>query len=143
MNGTRPNLNVVTLGVSDLKRSVKFYRDGLGLPTSAKEDDPIAFFSLNGTVLALFGRKSLAEDAGVSYEGGGFPGFTLAQNVRSEKEVDQAFEAVRRLGAKVVKEPQKASWGGYSGYFADPDGYLWEVAYNPFWKLDDKGNVSL
>lgn len=139
----RPNLNVVTLGVSDLRRSLRFYKDGLGWPTSAKGSDPIAFFELNGTVLALFDRKSLAEDAGVGSEGGGFSGLTLAQNARSEKEVDETIELVRGLGAKIVKEPQKAAWGGYSGYFADPDGHLWEVAYNPFWKIDEKGTVSL
>lgn len=139
----RPNLNVVTLGVRDFKRSLDFYKNGLGWPTSAKSGDPIAFFELNGTILALFDRKSLAEDAMVSPRGSGFSAVTLAHNTRSEKEVDEVFDQVRKCGAKVLKEPEKTSWGGYSGYFADPDGHLWEVAYNPHWRIDRKGNVSL
>lgn len=103
----------------------------------------IAFFDLNGTVLELFEREALAKDAGVSHEGSGFPGFTLAHNVRSENEVDELFDEVRKAGARILKEPKKTDWGGYSGYFADPDGYLWEVAYNPSWNFDEKGRVLL
>lgn len=92
-------------------------------------------------MLELFDREALAKDAGVSHEGSGFPGFTLAYNAQSEKEVDEVFEQMRKSGAKIVKEPHKTDWGGYSGYFADPDGFLWEVAHNPIWKYDDKGRV--
>lgn len=139
----QPSLSVVTLGVSDFARSLDFYKKGLGWPTKATKNDDIAFFKLNGTLLALYDRKGLAEDAGVDSKGRGFPGITLAHNVRSEKEVEESFKLVRKLGAKVVKKPQKTSWGGYSGYFADPDGYLWEIVYNPHWKLDRRGSPVL
>ena len=139
----KPSISVVTLGVDDLGRSLEFYKNGLGWPTTAAKDDPIAFFQLNGAILALYDRSSLAEDANVGPRGSGFSGMTLAQNVGSEEEVDEIFSHVAKLGAKIPKKPQKASWGGYSGYFEDPDGHLWEVAYNPYWKLDRKGNVVL
>jgi uncharacterized protein len=138
-----PSLSVLTLGVVDFGRSLDFYKRGLKWPTKAKKKDGIAYFKLNGTVLALYGKRGLAEYAGVNPEGSGFPGITLAHNVRREKDVDRVFERVTKLGAKVVKKPQKTSWGGYGGYFADPEGYLWEVVYNPRWKLDRKGSVVL
>ncbi len=138
-----PSLSVVTLGVAHFGRSLDFYKKGLGWPTKATKRNNIAFFRLNGTVLALYNKDSLAEDVGVSPKGSGFPGITLAHNVRSEKEVDTLLSKVPRLGGKVVKKAQKASWGGYSGYFSDPDGHLWEVVYNPFWKLDRKGSIVL
>lgn len=124
---------MITLGVADLAKSVKFYRDGLGFP---KMDSPpeVAFFTLNGSWLGLYGREALAEDATVSPEGSGFRGFTLAHNVTSEAEVDKTIKQALSAGATLVKPGQKVFWGGYSGYFKDPDGYLWEVAHNPlFW----------
>jgi uncharacterized protein len=139
----RPNLSVVTLGVRDFKTSLRFYKNVLGWPTSATEKDPIAFFELNGTVLAIFGRESLAEDATVDPKGSGFSGMTLGHNARSAEEVDEIFRHVTKSGGKVVKKPRKTSWGGYSGYFADPDEYLWEVVYNPGWRIDAKGGVHL
>lgn len=139
----KPSISVVTLGVSDFKRSLDFYKNGLGWPTSATKRDKIAFFGLNGTILALYDRGSLAEDAMVSPKGNGFPGVTLAHNTKSEKEVDEIFSQIGKLGVRIVKKPQKAPWGGYSGYFADPDGHLWEVVYNPYWKINQKGNVVL
>ncbi len=139
----RPSISVITLGVTNFRRSLAFYKKGLGWPTKATSKDDIAFFKLNGIVLALYDKKGLAEDAGVSVRGSDFPGTTLAHNVRSEREVDEVFKQVTKLGAKTIKNPQKASWGGYSGYFADPDGYLWEVVYNPHWKMDRKGSVIL
>ena len=102
----------------------------------------VAFFTLNGSWLGLYGRDSLAEDVGVSADGSGFAGFTIAHNVDSDAEVDELLSQAVAAGARLVKPAQKVFWGGYSGYFADPDGYLWEVAHNPlFWvgpKDDDK-----
>jgi len=122
---------MITLGVDDLERSVRFYEEGLGFP---KMESPptVAFFTLNGSWLGLYNRESLAEDAEVSPEGSGFSGIALAHNVASEGEVDRTIEEAVAAGATLVKRPQKVFWGGYSGYFSDPDGYLWEVAHNPF-----------
>jgi uncharacterized protein len=139
----QPSISVITLGVTDFRKSLDFYKKGLGWPTKATGKDNIAFFKLNGIVLALYDKKGLAEDAGVNARGSGFPGITLARNVRSEKEVDAVLKQVTKLGAKTIKKPQKASWGGYSGYFADLDGYLWEIVYNPLWKMDRRGSVIL
>ena len=122
---------MITLGVSDLDASIEFYEHGLGFP---KVDSPpeVAFFALNGSWLSLYGRESLAEDATVSSSGSGFRGFALAHNVESEVEVDEIVAHAVLVGATLVKPPQKVFWGGYSGYFADPDGYLWEIAHNPY-----------
>lgn len=140
----RPSITAVTLGVRSFKRSLDFYKNALGFPTKATEKDGVAFFKLEtGIVLVLRGRRDLAKDALVSPHGSGFPGFYLAHNVRSEKAVDDVFRQVTKLGARSVKKPQKASWGGYSAYFADPDGYLWEIVYNPFLMLDQKGRIVL
>lgn len=128
-----PRISLITLGVADLARSIRFYRDGLGLPM--RESPPgVAFFETRGTWLSLFPREALAKDAGVALEGTGFRGFALAHNVRSEAEVDATLALAVAAGATLVKPAQKVFWGGYSGYFADPDGFLWEVAHNPhFW----------
>lgn len=125
-----PRISLVTLGVSDLDRATRFYRDGLKLPV---KDGPegIAFFELNGTWLSLYPRDKLAEDALTDPEGSGFRGFTLAHNVRTEAEVDAVLAEAVAAGATLVKEAQKVFWGGYSGYFRDPDDFLWEVAFNP------------
>ena len=133
----KPRISMITLGVKDLERSVNFYQHGLGFP---KMDSPpeVAFFTLNGSWLGLYGYESLAKDAAVSAEGSGFNGFTLAHNVASEAEVDKLIEQALSAGAKLSKAAQKTFWGGYSGYFKDPDGYLWEVAYNPFFWIGPK-----
>ena len=129
----KPRISMITLGVSDLEKSIKFYKEGLGFPRMASPPE-IAFFTLNGSWLGLYNRESLAEDATVSPEGSGFNGFTLSHNVASESNVDQIIGQAVSVGATLVKQPQKVFWGGYSGYFKDPDGYLWEVAHNPhFW----------
>jgi uncharacterized protein len=129
----QPRISMITLGVADLERSIRFYRDGLGLP-QMESPPSVAFFTLNGSWLGLYGREALAEDARVSAKGEGFPGFTLAHNVASEAEVDALLEQAVAAGARLVKPGQKVFWGGYSGYFSDPDGFLWEVAHNPlFW----------
>jgi hypothetical protein len=134
-------LTIVTLGVKDLKRSTDFYEKKFGWKRAAGSGESILFFQLNGMQLALYPSDKLAEDAGVPAEGGGFKGFTLAYNLRSEKEVDETIKFLESRGVSVVKKPQKAFWGGYSSYIADPDGYLWEVAFNPYMKLDEQGNV--
>ena len=129
----KPRISMITLGVRDLAASVRFYEGGLGLP---RMDSPpeVAFFTLNGTWLGLYGREALAADANVSPEGSGFESFAFAHNVGSESEVDEVMSQALEAGATLVKEPEKVFWGGYSGYFKDPDGHLWEVAHNPhFW----------
>ena len=127
----KPRISMIALGVSDLERAVRFYQEGLGFPKMESPPD-IAFFNLNGTWLGLAKRDALAKDATVSPEGSGYNCFNLAHNVASEAEVDQVMEQAVSAGAKTVKPAQRASWGGYSGYFKDPDGHLWEVAHNPF-----------
>ena len=139
----RQKLSLVTLGVKDFQRSVDFYRNGLGWKTSSASGDDVAFFPMGGIVLALYPREKLAEDATVDARGSGFSGIALAYNAKSETEVDEVLQTVERIGGKIVKSAQKVFWGGYSGYFADPDGYLWEVAWNPFWAFDDHDNLVL
>jgi catechol 2,3-dioxygenase-like lactoylglutathione lyase family enzyme len=131
----KPKVGLITLGVSDLARSLKFYRDGLGWPThNYKDDAGVVFFALEGTWLSLFPRDKLAEDAGVP-EGQGWGGITLAHNEPSSEQVDAAYAQAIAAGARAVKVPQKVFWGGCSGYFADPDGYIWEIAFNPYMDL--------
>lgn len=125
---------MITLGVDDLGRAIEFYEQGLGFPRLESPPE-VAFFTLNGTWLGLFGREALAEDATVSADGRGFRSFALAHNVGSEAEVDAVMEQAIRVGATRVKKPQKVFWGGYSGYFSDPDGHLWEIAHNPFIRI--------
>ncbi len=128
-----PRISIITLGVSDLARSIAFYRDGLGLPMR-ENGDAIAFFETKGTWLALFPREALAADAKVEETGSGFPGFTLAHNVRAKEDVAVVLKQAEDAGATVTKPAQDTDWGGHSGYFRDPDGFLWEVAWNPhFW----------
>ncbi len=128
-----PRISMITLGVRDLSVAVKFYEEGLGFPRMESPPE-VAFFTLNGTWLGLYGREALAEDAQVPLKGSGFESFALAHNVHSEAEVDEVINQAAKAGATVVKHPGKVFWGGYSGYFKDPDGHLWEVAYNPhFW----------
>ncbi len=125
-----PRLSFVTLGVSDLQRATRFYEEVLRLPRIQTPPE-VSFFELGKTWLALYPRELLAADAGVPAAGSGFPGFTLAHNVRSAGEVDWLLKEVADAGGCIVKPGQRADWGGYTGYFADPDGFLWEVAWNP------------
>lgn len=127
----QPRISMITLGVRDLDAAVKFYESGLGFPRMASPPE-VAFFTLNGSWLSLYSREALAEDATVSAEGSGFEGFSLAHNVASEAEVEQVIQQALAVGATLVKPAQKVFWGGYSGYFKDLDGHLWEIAYNPF-----------
>ncbi len=135
-------LSVITFGVKSLEESLKFYRDGLGWEAQT-ENEGIVFFQLNGLIFAIFPKEELAKDAMVDSDGNGFPGFTVAYCTRSEEDVDEIMAKAQSIGARIMKRAEKVFWGGYSSYFADPDGYLWEVAFNPFWKLDVSGNVSL
>ena len=140
----KQHLHIITLGVQDLETSKKFYSETLGWKISRPQEG-IAFFQAGGVVLALFPREELAKDALVDSTGldRDSSGFTLAYNAGSEAEVDEIINALRSKGVKIVKEPQKVFWGGYSSYFADPDDNRWEVAYNPFFPFDESGNLKL
>jgi uncharacterized protein len=138
----KQHLHIITLGVQDLETSKAFYSETLGWKI-ARPQEGIAFFQAGGVVLALYPRELLAEDATVSVGGTGYSRITLAYNARSESEVDEIINDLRSKGVKIVKAPQKVFWGGYSSYFADPDDYLWEVAYNPSFPFDENGNLKL
>jgi uncharacterized protein len=132
----KPKIGILTLGVRDFARSLAFYRDGLGFtPHNFTEGEEHMMFRMEGTWLSLYPRHLLAEDATVPDDGKGFCGVTLAHNEPSPEQVDATFAEAIKAGATPVKQPQNAFWGGYSGYFSDPDGYLREVAYNPFTDL--------
>ena len=132
----KPKVSMITLGVRDFDKSFAFYHRGLGFPAhNFTEGEQFAMLRLEGTWLGLFPREHLADDAAVPPEGSGFPGFSLAHNVGSAEEVDRVYALALSCGAAALKEPGPVFWGGYSGYFADPDGFLWEVAYNPFTDL--------
>lgn len=135
-------ISLITLGVEDVARATAFY-ERLGWKKSSASQDAVTFIQLKGTVLGLFSRQSLAEDAHVENTPKGFSGITLAHNVTSGRGVDAVYKFALSCGATPVKAPEKVFWGGYSGYFADPDGHLWEVAYNPFFPLDKEGHVVL
>lgn len=139
-----PRINLITLGVSDLKRAVQFYETGLGWKKSEESNENVAFFQIGALVFGLFGEKELAEDIGIPFQKRqDYSGITLAQNLESESEVDRVIEVVRKLGAVILKEPQKVFWGGYSAYFKDLDGHIFELAYNPFFPLNAKGEIEL
>jgi hypothetical protein len=130
-------ISIITLGVSDLPRAIAFYRDGLGLPM-VNDGQGIAFFQLQGVQLALYPRTELAKDATVADDGPHtFSGVTLSHNVRSKAEVDALIAHVVKIGGRIIKQPQDTFWGGYSSYFTDPDGNLWEVAWNPHFTIQD------
>jgi uncharacterized protein len=132
----KPKIAMVTLGVNDIATSLAFYRDKLGFPThNYTEGDDMIMFRLDGSWLGLYPRDKLAEDATVAEKGSGFRGITLSHNVGSKAEADRLYQQAVAAGATPVKTPQDVFWGGYSGYFADPDGHLWEVAWNPFTDL--------
>jgi catechol 2,3-dioxygenase-like lactoylglutathione lyase family enzyme len=139
----KPRITIITLGVSDLERSLAFYRDGLGFASEGIvgqefEYGAVAFFKLqNGLVLALWPRTSIARDSGLAVQSWSATDFTLGHNVNSKREVDQIMDEARRAGATIVKAAGATFWGGYAGYFQDPDGHLWEVAWNPQWESPD------
>ena len=137
-----PRISIITLGVEDLERALFFYHDGLGFPTTRNADEGIIFFQTNGVCLALYPYEELAKDVSEKFvvQRSEFTGITLAHNVRTKEEVDTILHLAQRAGGKIEKIAQDASWGGYSGYFSDPDGYLWEVAWGAF-DFDDDGSL--
>jgi catechol 2,3-dioxygenase-like lactoylglutathione lyase family enzyme len=137
------HLHIITVGVRDFKKSYEFYIQTLGWKPASASTDDIAFFQAGGVVFGIYPREKLAEDAMTSPEGSGFSGITLAYNAQSESEVDEIIADLKSKEVRIVKEPQKVFWGGYSSYFADPDDYRWEVAYNPFFPFDENGNLKL
>ena len=132
----------MTLGVADLERSRRFYEDGLGWRRGNAHAE-VVFFQLGGAILGLFSRDALAADARLPAAGSGFGGITLAYNARTRAEVDAVLAEAQAAGARILKPAEDAFWGGYSGYFADPDGHPWEVAWNPEWTIAEDGSVSL
>ena len=129
-------LTFISLGVKDLNNSIDFYENKFGWKRSELSNKELILYQLNGIYLALYSRNELAKDASVDSVGSGFKGFSISYNARSEKDVDDLIKGLRDKGVKIVKEPQKVFWGGYSSYIADPDGNLWEIAYNPYLKND-------
>lgn len=140
-----PRISIITLGVDDLERSLKFYRDGLGFPTTWSADKGVIFFQTRGTCLALYPRDKLAEDVASDHpnQRGSFSGIALAHNTRQKDEVDQVLAKAEAAGGKIEKPGQPTFWGGYGGYFSDPDGYLWEVAYGEMWEFNADGSLVI
>jgi len=140
-----PRISIITLGVTDFGRSLRFYRDGLGWPTGANEQSEIAFFNTTGTRFAIYPLGKLVEDISPDWPRtrSGFSGITLAHNVRTREEVAGVLEAARVAGAVILKAAQDAFWGGHSGYFADPDGYCWEVAFAPQFQFAEDGSLII
>lgn len=137
-----PRITLITLGVANVAEARAFY-ERLGFVASPASQDQVAFFDAGGVVLGLFEREALAHDANIADSKPAFSGVALAHNCASEQAVERALADAQRAGAEILKPAQKVFWGGYSGYFADPDGHIWEVAFNPFWPLDGKGKVVL
>jgi uncharacterized glyoxalase superfamily protein PhnB len=140
-----PRIHIITLGVADLKRAYDFYHNGLGFPTSRTPEDGIIFFQTGGVCLALYPDKLLAEDVSPDFpaERSRFPGITLAHNTRKKEDVDKILQQAVEAGGKLEKPAQIVFWGGYSGYFSDPDGYLWEVAYGDNWEFHPDGSLVI
>jgi catechol 2,3-dioxygenase-like lactoylglutathione lyase family enzyme len=135
-------VSIVTLGVADLKRSREFY-EKLGWRRSMAETEGIVFFQAGGMALALYPRHELAKDANIPADGQGFGGMALAYNARTREEVDMVLAEAKAAGAKILKAAEEAFWGGYSGYFADPDGFSWEVAWNPGFPIAEDGSIRI
>lgn len=138
---TPQRVTLITLGVADLERSKRFY-GALGW-SPASETPSVVFYQLNSLLLGLFGREALAKDQGRPEAPLGTGAITLAQNFSTPAEVDAAYQEALQAGASALKAPEAVFWGGYSGYYADPDGHVWEVAHNPFWTLSSDGSLTL
>ncbi len=141
MTALEPRISIVTLGVDDMQRARAFY-ERLGWAAATSSNDDVTFFNMGGVVLGLYGRKALADDAQVAFSPGAFTTMSLAHNCQSEDRVDAVMAFAEAAGAKIVKPAEKAFWGGYSGYFSDPDGHLWEIAFNPVFPLDKDGRIT-
>ena len=137
-----PRISIVTLGVEDLARAVRFY-EAMGLRRHGGITDNVAFFQMGGSILALWPRDELAKDAGITDDGRGFRAAALAYNTRSDAEVEEVLASAERAGGRIVKPAQRAFWGGWYGYFADSEGHLWEVAHNPAFPIDAEGRIAL
>ena len=135
-------VSIITLGVTDLRRSREFY-ERLGWRRSMTNAEGVAFFQAGGMALALFPRDELAKDANIAPDSGGFSRISLAYNTRNREEVDSVLAEAEAAGAKLLKRAQEAFWGGYSGYFSDPDGFLWEVAWNPSFQIAQDGSIRI
>lgn len=138
-----PRVSIITLGVADMGRAIRFYCDGLGFPTTVKEDAGWAIFQTSGARIALYPRELLAADISPKTETGvaGFGGITLAHNTRTRAAVDEILKLAELAGGKILKPAGATFWGGYAGYFADPDGYPWEIAYADFWQFGPDGTL--
>lgn len=139
-----PRISIITLGVSDLEKSYTFYKEGLGLPTTRTPDGGIIFFQTSGTCLALYPLEKLAEDVGEKFQvdHSKFSGITLAHNVKNKEDVAKILSKAERAGGKIEKPAQDVFWGGHSGYFSDPDGHLWEVAWGAF-EFNEDGSLII
>lgn len=137
-----PRISLITLGVADLDRARAFY-EGLGWRRKVAAAEGVAFYQMGGMALSLYPRGELAADARLPAEGSGFAGFALAYNTRTRDDVDRVLAEAVAAGARLLKPAEEAFWGGYSGYFADPDGFAWEVAWNPGFSLDVEGRLTL
>jgi len=139
----KPRLNIVTLGVKDLKAARNFYKNALGWEPTPDSDENIVFFNHGGIVLGLYPLDKLAEDAGVPAKRSGFSGVTLAINLDSKEAVTAVFNKAVENGAEILVKPRDTFWGGFDAYFADPDGHSWEIAWAPFWEFDKQGNLKM
>lgn len=138
----RQRVTLITLATRDMTRARAFY-EAWGWEMHPSSNDAVTFYQMDGAALGLFGHDDLAADQGRAGASLGTGAVTLAQNCRDDGETDAVFDAALAAGATLLKRPEKVFWGGYSGYFADPDGHVWEIATNPFWPLDDKGGLTL
>ena len=138
----KQRLSLVTLGVADVAKARAFY-ERLGFVAEPFDSDKVVFFDMNGVILGLYGRTFLAEEASLLVDGEGFRSTSLSINLESEAEVDATLNEVAQAGGTITQMARKVFWGGYCGYFQDPEGHLWEVAYNPFWTFDTEGRVVL
>jgi uncharacterized glyoxalase superfamily protein PhnB len=139
----KPRVSLITLGVRDVSRETAFYRDGLGWRKSSAGDEDVAFFHTGGAIFGLYRRDLLANDAGLSSDGSGFVPVTLSHNVAEKEEVDSVYAAALAAGAAGLAAPREVEWGGYVAHFADPEGFVWEIAWNPFFPLAEDGGVIL
>ena len=138
-----PRLSIITLGVNNLVSARAFYEKGLGWHVSSASNENIVFIQLGGVVLALYSWEKLAEDSMISSQGSGFRGITLAHNVSTKEEVVRILALAEKAGAKIIKPAQNVFWGGYSGYFSDPNGHLWEIAWNPYAQFNEKNELIM